>query len=54
MEQEMIFDIEIDSELKAQAECLFAQMGLTLAQTVELFIRETAEQGKIPFSMDGI
>lgn len=43
---------EIDSELKEQAEKVFAEYGLTLEEATILFFRETVRLGKLPFEID--
>ena len=41
--------LEIDADLKEQAEKIFAENGLTLEQASILFIEETVRLGKLPF-----
>lgn len=44
--------LEIDAELKAQAEKLFMEMGLTLEEATILFYEETVRLGRLPFELD--
>ena len=41
--------LELDADLKEQAEKIFAENGLTLEQATILFIEETVRLGKLPF-----
>lgn len=45
--------IEIDAELKIQAEKICAENGLTLEKAFVLFAEETARLGRFPFEWDG-
>lgn len=44
--------LEIDAELKEQAEKVFAENGLTLEEATILFFEETARLGRLPFELD--
>ena len=44
--------LEIDAELKEQAEKIFAENGLTLEQATILFFEETIRLVKLPFELD--
>ncbi len=44
--------LEIDAELKDQAEKLFMEMGLTLEEATILFFEETVRLGRLPFDLD--
>lgn len=44
--------LEIDAELKEQAEKIFAENGLTLEQATVLFFEETVRLGRLPFELD--
>lgn len=44
--------LEIDVELKEQAEKVFAENGLTLEQATILFFEETVRLGRLPFELD--
>ena len=41
----------IDSELKAQADALFAELGLNLTTAFNIFLRQSVRQGCIPFEI---
>ena len=45
--------LEIDAELKMQAEKICAENGLTLEEAFILFAEETARRGRFPFELDG-
>lgn len=42
-------NIRIDSDTKAQAQKLFASLGLDLSTAVNIFIRQSLDFGGIPF-----
>lgn len=42
-------NIRIDSEVKAEAQALFAQLGMDLSTAVNIFIRQAIDFGGIPF-----
>lgn len=44
--------LEIDAELKAQAEKLFMELGLTLEEATILFYEESVRLGRFPFDLD--
>ena len=44
-------NIQIDSELKAQAEALFAEFGMDLATAFDIFVRQCLREGRIPFEI---
>lgn len=44
--------LEIDAELKEQAEKVCMENGLTLEEAVVLFFEETVRLGKLPFELD--
>lgn len=43
--------IRMDSELKKQAETMFADMGLNMTTAMNMFLRQVVRQGKIPFEI---
>lgn len=45
--------LEIDAELKTQAEKICAENGLTLEEAFVLFAEETACLRRFPFELDG-
>lgn len=44
-------NIRLDTEAKAQAYAVFEQIGIKPAQAVNLFLRQVAMQGGIPFDI---
>lgn len=44
--------LEIDAELKEQAEKVFAENWLTLEEATILFFEETVRLGRLPFEFD--
>lgn len=45
--------MEIDAELKVQAEKICVENGLTLEEAFVLFAEETVRLGRFPFKLDG-
>lgn len=43
--------ITIDSNIKAQAQELFADFGLDLSTAINIFLRQTVRENAIPFSI---
>lgn len=43
--------IRMDTELKKQAEVMFADMGLNMTTALNMFLRQVVRQGKIPFEI---
>jgi DNA-damage-inducible protein J len=43
--------IRIDKTVKAEAENLFAELGLNMSTAFNLFVRQTLRQRKIPFEI---
>lgn len=43
--------IRMDSELKAQADALFHELGMNLTTAFNIFIRQTLREGRIPFAI---
>jgi DNA-damage-inducible protein J len=43
--------VHIDKDLMEQAENLFSEMGMNLATALNIFIRQSLRQGKIPFEI---
>ena len=41
----------IDSNLKAQADTLFAELGLNMTTAFNMFLRQSVRQGGIPFEV---
>jgi DNA-damage-inducible protein J len=44
-------NIRIDKSVKAEAEALFAELGLNMTTAINLFVRQTLRQRKIPFEI---
>ena len=44
-------NIRMDTELKAQAEALFEELGMSLSTACNIFIRQALREGKIPFAI---
>ena len=42
-------NIRVDSNVKAQAQRLFSDLGMDLTTAVNVFLRQSIEQGGIPF-----
>ena len=43
--------IRMDTELKKQAEAMFADMGLNMTTAMNMFLRQVVRQGRIPFEI---
>ena len=43
--------IRMDSDLKAQAEALFAELGMNLSTAFNVFVRQSLRDGGIPFEI---
>lgn len=43
--------IRMDSELKAQADALFAELGMNLSTAFNIFVRQSLREGRIPFEI---
>lgn len=52
MERVVEVTLEIDAELKEQAEKVFAENGMTLEEATILFFEETVRLGRLPFELD--
>jgi DNA-damage-inducible protein J len=44
-------NIRTDSEVKEQAQALFAQLGMDMSTAVNLFLRQTLREQAIPFGI---
>jgi DNA-damage-inducible protein J len=44
-------NIRIDKELKQQAEVFFSELGLNMTTAINIFVRQSLRQGKIPFEI---
>ncbi len=43
--------IRVDTELKAQAETLFNELGMNLTTAVTVFLRQAVRESRIPFEI---
>lgn len=43
--------IRMDSELKAQADALFNELGMNITTAFNIFVRQSLRQGGIPFNI---
>ena len=41
--------IRMDSDLKAQADALFSELGMNLTTAFNIFVRQSLREGGIPF-----
>jgi len=44
-------NVRIDKDLKAQAEAFFGEMGLNMTTAINVFVRQSLREGKIPFEI---
>lgn len=44
--------IRMDSNLKTQAETLFAELGMNLSTAFNIFVRQSLREGGIPFKIE--
>jgi DNA-damage-inducible protein J len=47
-------NIRIDKDLKDQAEAFFGELGLNMTTAINLFVRQSLRQGKIPFEISAV
>lgn len=43
--------IRMDVKLKAQADALFAELGMNISTAFNIFVRQSLREGKIPFDI---
>ncbi len=43
--------IRMDSELKAQADALFSELGMNITTAFNIFVRQSIREGRIPFDI---
>jgi DNA-damage-inducible protein J len=43
--------IRMERELKEQAESLFSELGMNMTTALNIFVRQSVRQGKIPFEI---
>ena len=41
----------MDTDLKAQADALFAELGMNLSTAFNIFVRQSPREGRIPFDI---
>lgn len=46
--------IRMDSDLKAQADALFSELGMNLSTAFNIFVRQSLRDGGIPFEIKWI
>ena len=51
MARDTTLSIKIDRDLKAQADSLFNDMGMTMTTAVNVFIRQAVQERAIPFQI---
>ena len=44
-------NIQTDSDLKAQADALFGELGMDLSTAFNIFVRQALREGRIPFNI---
>ena len=44
-------NIQMDSDLKVQADALFGELGMDLSTAFNIFVRQALREGRIPFSI---
>lgn len=44
-------NIRMDKDLKDQADAFFNELGLNMSSAVNIFVRQSLRQGKIPFEL---
>lgn len=43
--------IRMDSDLKAQADALFGELGMNITTAFNIFVRQSLREGRIPFDI---
>ena len=43
--------IRMDSDLKAQADALFGELGMNMSTAFNIFVRQAVREGRIPFDI---
>lgn len=43
--------IRMDTELKAQADALFAELGMNISTAFNIFVRQSLREGGLPFNV---
>lgn len=53
MAKTAVLNIRTDPDVKAQAEAVYQQFGITLSDAVNIFLRKSVMVGGLPFAMKG-
>lgn len=51
MRETTSFTLKVDKDLKAQSETLFTELGMNMTTALNIFLRQSVRQGKIPFEI---
>ena len=51
MVQTTNISIRMDSDLKARAEHLFSELGMSISTAFNIFVRQSLREGRIPFAI---
>ena len=51
MKERKHLSIRMDSDLKAQADALFGELGMNLTTAFNIFVRQSLREGGIPFEI---
>ncbi|MDD6366603.1 type II toxin-antitoxin system RelB/DinJ family antitoxin [Erysipelotrichaceae bacterium Oil+RF-744-GAM-WT-6] len=51
MSKKTTIRIRMDSDLKAQADALFNELGMNISTAFSIFVRQSLREGKIPFEI---
>jgi len=51
MSESTNLNIRIDKDLKDQAETFFSELGMNMTTAINIFVRQSLRQGKIPFEI---
>jgi DNA-damage-inducible protein J len=43
--------VQMDGELKKQAESLFSDLGMSMSTAINIFLRQAVREGRIPFEI---
>ncbi|WP_294159215.1 type II toxin-antitoxin system RelB/DinJ family antitoxin [uncultured Selenomonas sp.] len=43
--------IQMDADLKAEAEAFFHELGMSLSTAINVFVRQSLREGRIPFEI---
>ena len=51
MPKEATMQVRMDSDLKAQAEALYRNMGTSFAEAIRIFAKQSVEENAMPFTI---